>query len=473
MKKIAILLPLLLSFGLLQGCHSSSSNNQSTVRLVNDNGAANSLGTVPPLDMYWSATASVSAVAATIDYGTASSSVTSGSGVSTIQLAPSGSSATGGATFSFVGGTSYTMLAYPTYTTGPSGQINSLQVLQLIDNQTVPNSGNALVGIVDRSGAGSLDIYISAGSSSTPSGTWVSGISGTIRYTTLPLTTTTGTTAYHVQVTGAGAGYGNDVRLDIPSVLIGNQQILTLVLTPTTGGALVDGLVFFQQGQSILTGQQTVTSYKNGSVRVRIVDNIGGSISSSLLSAYANVNASSTSIPILSATLNPGSVGSYLVVPLNGGTPASPQSTGVAVASVPLTLTLSPAAPTNGVVVPGTDLTLLAYGTPPYPLLNDDNTLAASGYAKLRLVNGISGGSAVSLTYGGVAVQNAQNVAVGSQSTPTNVLIPGGTPSPIGVTGASLSAPLSPTLLSQGVYTLFMLSNAVGVVNPDHSFQGP
>jgi len=472
MKKIAILLPLLLTFTLLQGCHSSSTTNQSTVRLVNDNGVANSLGVIPKLDMYWSASGAVSAVVSTIDYGTASSSVSSGSGVSTIQLATAGNTASGGSAFSFGGGTSYTMLAYPTYTPGPSGEVYSLQVLQLIDNQTAPTSGNALMGIVDRSGAGSLDVYVAAGTS-IPSGTWVSGISGTIRYTTLPLTTTTGTTAYHIQVTGAGAGYGNDVRLDIPSVAIGNQQILTLVLTPTTGGALVDGLVFFQQGQTLLTPQKSVTSYKNGSVRVRIAANNGTTITA------LTTNANGTT-PLLASDLSNANVSSYMVVPLNGSiTLPTPQAPGIAAPSLPLSLTVngavvatSASVPANA--VPGADLTLLAYGTSSYTLLNDDNTLASSGYAKLRLVNAISGGNPISLTYGGVGVANAQNIVVGAQPTATNLLLPGGSAYTIGVTGTGVSyTPGSPTLVSQGVYTLFMLSNTVGVVNPDHSFQGP
>jgi hypothetical protein len=464
MKKIAILLPLLLSFTLLQGCHSSSTNNQSTVRLVN--------GTTTKLDMYWSATAAVSAVASNIDYGSASSSVTSGSGVSTIQLATTGNSASGGATFSFTGGTSYTMLAYPSYTPGPSGSVYGLEVLQLIDNQTAPTSGNALVGIVDRSGAGSLDVYIAA-NTSIPSGTWAPAISGTIRYTTLPLTTLSGTTPYHIQVTGAGAGYGHDVRLDIPAVLIGNQQILSLVLTPTTGGALVDGLVFFQQGQTLLPSQKFVTSYKNGSVRVRIAANNGSAITA------ATTNANGTT-PILASDLSDANVSSYMVVPLNGSTTsASPQAPGVSATSLPLSLTVNgvavaTSAAVPATAVPGADLTLLAYGAS-YALLNDDNTLASSGYAKLRLVNAINGvAPAVSLTYGGVGVANAQNIVAGAQTTATNLLLPGGSSYAIGVTGNGVTySPGSPTLVSQGVYTLFMLSNTVGVVNSDHSFQGP
>ena len=467
MKKIAIFLSLMLTLPLLQGCHSGgSSNNQSTVRLVN--------GTTTQLDMYWSGAASASAVASGIKYGNASSSVAATAGVSSISLASSnGGSPSAGTPFSFSGGYSYTMLAYQTYPFGSNTP--SLQIAQIIDNQTLPVSGNGLIGVADYSGAGSLDVYmalVGSASNNTNSYPWASGISGLTKYFPEPQGN------YQIWVTGANNP--TDVRLYIPSLNIGNQQILTLALTPTTGGGLVDGLVVLQQGQTLQAGQQVVTTYKNGSARVRIAANNGSSID------HTTTNTNANGFSLLGANLSSPNLSSYVVVPLSGGTQANPtpQATGVAAATLPLTITVNGVAtgvPATAMTMPGADLTLLAYGTtaaPKYSLLTDDNTLPSSGYAKLRLVNGINsiGSGTISLTYGGIPVQNSQNVALGVASTATSVLIPGGSPNALGVSGGPAFAPVSPTLLSQGVYSLFMLGDttaASGIVSPDHSFQGP
>jgi hypothetical protein len=464
MKKVTISLFLLFALSMLHGCKGGTSNSTSTVRLVN--------GTSSSLDMYWSGSGSASAIASGVPYGNASNSLGISAGVSSIALASSGSSPSSGTPYSFSGGYSYTMLAYQTYPSGPSTP--SLQVAQLIDNQLLPVFGEGLIGVADYSGAGSLDVYIwpSVPPGTSPSFAWASGISGLTKYSTVPVPVPPGNASYRIQVTGAGAGYGNDVRLDIPSVIIGNQQILTLVLTPTIGGGLVDGLLVLQQGETPLTGQgqqQIVTSYKNGSARVRIAGNItanGGIIS------FTTTNANRS--PILGSELTSPNVSSYMVVPLNGGTQASPQQPNVAASQLPLAITVN-GAPVLGVTTatPGADLTLLAVGaSPTYYLLNDDNTLAASGHAKLRLVNGVNNlTGSISLTYGGLYQQNA---AFGAASTTTSVPIPGGSPyalfeSPIG--GASLG---SPALQAQGVYSVFMLgdaSAASAVLSTDHLYQ--
>jgi hypothetical protein len=482
MKKVTISLFLLFALSMLHGCKGGgSSNSMSTVRLVNGTSSVNA--TSSSLDMYWSGSGSASAIASDVPYGNASNSLGISAGVSSIALASFGSSPSSGTPYSFSGGYSYTMLAYQTYPSGPSTP--SLQVAQLIDNQAAPVSGEGLIGVADYSGAGSLDVYMVL-SGKSPSFAWASGISGLTKYSTVPVLVPPGNASYHIRVTGAGAGYGNDVRLDIPTVIIGNQQVLTLVLTPTIGGGLVDGLLVLQQGETPLTAQQTgtskaqqtVTSYKNGSARVRIAGNFttNGIISS----ATTNANGS----PILGSDLTSPNVSSYMVVPLNGGTQATPQLPNVAESQLPLAITV------NGVLVPGVtttatpgaDLTLLAVGSvliPTYYLLNDDNTLSTSGSAKLRLVNGVNNLSgSISLTYGGLYQQNA---VFGAASTTTSVPIPGGSPNTLAVsftnyvgTVPSLGAP---ALQPQGVYSVFMLGDALApsvpsvVLSTDHLYQ--
>ena len=484
MKKIVALL---FTLTLLQGCHhGGNANNQSTVRLVN--------GTAASLDMYWSGNSSASAVASGVVYGAASSGVTINDGVSTIELAPNGGTPTGGANFAFGGGYSYTMLAYPSYSSGLNGPLSNLQVAQLIDNQIVPATGNALIGVADYAGAGSLDVYILAGSSTPtpPVYPWASNISGLTNYATLPVTTTTGTTSYHIQVTGAGAGYNNDVRLDIPVTVanpinIGNQQILTLVLTPTSGGSLVDGLVVFQQNQTLLAGQRTVTSYKNGSARVRVA--------ASFVAAGSPLTAvTANGISILSSNLNSGNVSSYVTVPLTGGSvQAAPQGTGVSLGAQSLPIALSvngspvsvSASCTNATALPGQDLTLLAVGTASSPqcyVLTDDNTLASSGYAKVRLVNGVNGlTGSVSLSYNGTQSVPAIGAVFGVASTAANELVNINNAAILDVLfgGTNYAASTtyqvspSPMLQPQGVYSVFVLGNssaASAVLSTDHLY---
>ena len=456
MKKVTISLFLLFALSMLHGCKGGSSNSTSTVRLVN--------GTSSSLDMYWSGSGSASAIASGVPYGNASNSLGISAGVSSIALASSGSSPSSGTPYSFSGGYSYTMLAYQTYPSGPSTP--SLQVAQLIDNQLLPVFGEGLIGVADYSGAGSLDVYIwpSVPPGTSPSFAWASGISGLTKYSTVPVPVPPGNASYRIQVTGAGAGYGNDVRLDIPSVTIGNQQILTLVLTPTIGGGLVDGLLVLQQGQVPQSSQNVVTSYKNGSARVRVAASFVAPGNPPITSATAN----GVSILGLGSSLSLGSVSSYVAVPSTSITPP------ITINGITISVSLFCASAT-ATATPGQDLTLLVVGiaSPPnYCLLPDDNTLAASGHAKLRLVNGVNNFTgSILLTYGGLYQQNA---AFGAASTTTSVPIPGGSPyalfeSPIG--GGSLG---SPALQAQGVYSVFMLgdtSAASAVLSTDHLYQ--
>lgn len=98
--------------------------------------------------------------------------------------------------------------------------------------------------------------------------------------------------AWHVCVTGTGDR--SDLRLDIPALTLGSQQIATLILTKSTGGVLLNALLLNQQG--------TLTSYANTSVRLRLVADAasGGVVSASgdsvafgATSADANIAASS------------------------------------------------------------------------------------------------------------------------------------------------------------------------------------
>ncbi|OIR03187.1 hypothetical protein GALL_147070 [mine drainage metagenome] len=430
MKQISIFLPLLMILTLLQGCFggggSAAVGTTNTVRLVN--------GTSSTLSLVTGGTQLATSVAP----GTASANATITSGTYPIALVASGvpSAETN---FSFAATVPYTLVAYT------SDQ--SLHLVQFTDNEPAPLAGDGQIRIADLSAdAGNLDVYMAPVSalSDTYSPT---AASPALQAATLLAQNVSGTTLYnevlannyHLWVTGAGNI--TDLRLDIPSVTIANQQILTLVLTSTTGGGLVDGLLVTQQG--------AVLAQKNTNARIRIAANTTNPINA------ATAGTAAVSLIGSSTSFN-SAVGSYVLVPAG--------STAITVNGS--TASCSPVT-TNS----GEDLTLLLTGTNACNALVDDNTRPTSGYAKLRLMNGISGTTAFSLAYNGVLV--AQNIAFGTASVPTlnnQGIVTSGISSSL-VATPTASVPSSVILNSQGVYSLFMLGASgtpSGILIQDH-----
>jgi hypothetical protein len=247
---------------------------------------------------------------------------------------------------------------------------------------------------------------------------------------------------YHIWVTEAGDK--TDLRLDIPSVAIEDQQIATLALTGTAGGALVDGLIVNQQG--------AVAAQQNTNARIRIAANTTTDLTSA---TAANLSLLGGVSPFNSG------VGSYVLVPA-GSTPLALSSgAGIGSCSSPVT------------TLHGQDLTLLVTAAT-CTVLTDDNTRPVGTLAKLRLVNGVNGGSSISLEDNSVLIASA--VALGGASNPTTNGNQG-----IISTGSLSNLTVSPTtpafsalnvaLVSGGVYSLFMLgssSAATGVLINDH-----
>lgn len=423
-SQISTFLPLLLILTLLQGCSGGgSSSSTNSVRLVN--------GTSSTWDMVSGTTVLASGVAP----GTASAYATMASGTLPIELASSGIPSTQ-TNFSFSAGVPYTLLAYTSYqATQPTQHLAAFT-----DNAAVPASGYGELRIADLStDAGSLDVYLAVQSSlddtyspNSPTGSvalssatqLLLNFSGTSGYTVLPQNT------YHIWVTGAGNK--SDLRLDIPSIVIGNQQILTLALTGTTGGALVDGMLITQQG--------AVVAQQNGNARIRIAAN----------TTTALTSATAASVDLLGG-LTTGfnaSVGSYVLVPAG---------------AEPIALSSGPAC-TSPTATHGEDLTLLVTATT-CTVLADDNTRPLSGYSKLRLVNAVNGSGSLSLTLNSQTV--ASNIALGAASVPTTGnggIVTSGFNMPITVNTSptfSLSAGAGLTLSSQHIYSLFMFNPTV------------
>lgn len=408
---------LLLALTLLQGCGSKGSSSSSSpangsVRLVNATTAYASLDmtTSGPVTLATAVATGHASTYAGIAPGTYPFSLdVSGSGTPSAQQAVLISS-----------GVTYALVAH----TG-AGQ---LQLTALTEDEVAPASGDGKLRVSNLAlqDTGGVDVYI-AGNNGTLSNAsaLVTNLGVASGYFEIPQGT------YHIWVTGMGNKA--DLRLDLPSVVISNQQVLTLVLTATTGGVLVDGWLVTQQAE--------VSAQPNASARLRVAANIA---------ALGTVVATANGVPLDSSTLVSPAVDTYALVP------AGALSMSVVVNGNPINLpNLNAAA--------GTDLTLLAIGTgasPQFFLLNDDNRLPLSGRAKLRLVHGINGlAGNISLTADANLV--AQNVALGTASAATSIAT-SGNPSQLQVTGQGNTA-LSPangmTLQSQGVYSVFMLGD--------------
>lgn len=430
MKKITFLLPLLL-FTLLQGCNGGGGggSSSSSVRLVN--GTSNLLDLVAPGIVLASAVA----------YGNASSYVSLVSGVNSIGVANNGTGIPLQQNNYYLSpSVNYTFIAYK------SGQ--SMLITPLADNEIAPVTGYGKFRVDNLStDTGNVDVYMSV--NPTPDDTYVpSAPSAALSAAPALVTSLSGSTGfyeipqatYHIWITGPGDK--TDLRLDIPSIAISDQQIETLVLTGTTGGVLVDGLLVTQQG--------TVVAQKNNNARIRIAASTsdGGPVTSATTTGNSNsLLGSSTSLTTM--------LGPYVLV-LSG----------------PLTinvnlLTCAVSAPISATA--GEDITLLVTGPSTAPFctpLSDDNTRPASGKAKLRLVNGVNSGSPLSLVYDSITI--APNVGFGIASTP--YIVNSGIATNIAV-NTSTSTTFPTTLQSQGVYSVFMLGNtgsATGILNLDH-----
>ncbi|MEO8836958.1 MAG: DUF4397 domain-containing protein [Caldimonas sp.] len=327
------------------------------------------------------------------------------------------------------GGSHYALVAYE------SG--GSVRTLIIAEDATAPSAGTASLRVFDAAtDAGAIDVFITdpavdIATLTSPSFTFASSVS---LQTSSALSFAPGT--YRIRVTGAGNPA--DVRLDIPSITLTSQQVAYALLTPTTGGTLVNGALLSQQG--------TYAAGRNTTARVRLAAAVSGS---------ALVSASAGGAAIATSVVSP-SVTAYAIVP--------------AASALNITVNGASVGAPAGAVSAGSDLTLLVYGAPGSAtanLITDDNHLPTSAAnLKLRLVNGLTGAGAAPLTLNAAFAVVASNVAPGaassyavvaaSTSLQLDVFSPASV-TPIYTTTSS-STPLS--LPGNAVYTLFMLGDA-------------
>lgn len=413
----------LLALTLLHAC-GGSLGEEARVRLVNATSNYASLDLVVDDETLISATAAGSSSGyAKVDEGDLS-----------FELRSSGSSSTVASTSASIAADEHrTLLAYVTD--------GSLQVVSIAEDEDAPDSGKARLKVLNAASGevASVDVYLVDKACSALDDTDVpafADVTGVDDSSFSQITAAGGGTSYHLCVTTSDDPA--DLRLSLPSFTLASQQVVTLALTRSRGGALLNAVRIDQQG--------TVTAIDNPSARVRLVADAASA---------ATVGATANGVTLSSGTASP-SVGAYRLV--DAGTLSPTVSIGgTAVSSGSFT---APA---------GADLTLLVAGTAAEPtlrLLEDANlpSTSSSKPVKIRLVNGLNGASgSLLMTVDGDVV--ADGIAFGSASGATNVAESSATAIlEVSLGGSVLKSQADVTLSSGRVYTYFVLGDAGGTV---------
>ena len=404
----------------LSACDSGGGSGHTNVRLMNASPAYTSL------DLYATATDDdtdrqrVAAVA----YDTLSSYTQLDSGTYNVKFKRNGVTSTLQTVSSrqLADDTHHTFVAF-----GSTGHFSSVQ---LGDDVTPPDNGRSKVQVLNVAEAGTVDVYLTESSVSLDDATpAVAGVA--------PGTASSASTIdsgdYRLRVTGASDT--DDLRLDVPNITLDSRQVVSLILTATQGGVLVNVLLLPQQG--------SLTKFANTKARIR------GAVGTTNGPVVMRIGG----VTVLNGAV--GVVGNYTQVE-SGSVAVNLIVNGVAV-TVP-----------NQTLVAGGEYTLLTWtnadGTQT-TLIGDDNRLpTASGKAKIRIMNGLSALNAP-LTLAVNFAPISEGIALGQSSTYTE--IDDGSDYQLDVTSTDTAANLltrtSVTLQSASVYTLFMSANGATI----------
>jgi hypothetical protein len=415
---------LLLAGILLDGC--SKSSGSADIRILNTSIDYSSL------DLYLNDGTTNTREITAATYGTLTSYIGVGSNSYTVEFTRNGvSSSLDSVDEKLSQNTHKTYVAY-----GNSGKF---AILEIAEDQTQPDSSYTKVELLDAApDAGSVDVYLTdpsvALADSSPT---FSGVAGGSIASAGYVTLASGT--YRLRVTAAGSQ--TDIRLDsVTGITFSSQEILSIVVTGTGGGVLVNAAVLPQQGtQTVVTNPyarvRAAAGIPSGS---NLTANLGGT--NLLGAAAANTVSQYTLVTAGTQTLN---------LTLNGT--ALPASSQVLTAGDDYTVLVL-----NGTAVSGTTTTLIA----------DDNRFpSTSTYAKVKLVNAMSGlGDPVSLNVNYTPVASA--IALGAASPSTEVTA--GTNTEIDTVDANTSTTLftntTATLNASGVYDLFMFGSSASPI---------
>lgn len=319
----------------------------------------------------------------------------------------------------------YTLLAY--------GGDGALKTLLIDESGSKPDSGKSRLRVLNAApDAGTLDIYVTGSdellSDSVP-------LQSTAAVGTLNGYLTFSSGNRRLRITAAGNK--TDLRVDLPSVSFGSEQIRTLVITPGSGGMLVNVLLLTEGGG--------ISRLDAPQARVRAV---GG------VSSGGTVVASIGGVSLLNGVGAPV-ISNYALVTAGSATPVVSVN-GVAVTTAATTLNA------------GADYTLLIWGpasAPQVAWISDDNRLPSdTSKAKVRLVHGVADQSAL-LALKVDTVPLVDSVAQATAS--SYVLQAASTTADITVTAVGVATPLvdqtDRVFAASGNYTVFVLG-ATGAV---------
>lgn len=320
------------------------------------------------------------------------------------------------------------------------GRLGALRQLTLDDNLGAPAENRTLLRVINAApDAGNLDVFVTgnddpiAGAVPAQAGAAFGNL-GEVR------TLTSGT--WRLRVTAANDP--EDLRLDLRGLVLGSRQVLTLVITPGSGGVLVHSLLLAQQGG--------ITAAGNTSARVRVVAG---------LAAGGTVGARLGDVALLGSQVSPA-VTAYRTVPAGNAT-------------LGLTVNGQPLAGSVFHLVAGSDYTLMVHGEPAAArsswLLDDNRPALSAGQARLRLVNGVAGASgplSMTLDFNPLADGLDAGAASAYRSNPAVVngqiaVSAAGTPNPLFSAGEQIFA-------AGGVYSVMVVGSAhapTGIVRRD------
>jgi hypothetical protein len=312
------------------------------------------------------------------------------------------------------------------------GSTGHFAALELGEDVSDPDSGHTKLQLLNTSEAGSLDVYLTESTVSLEdaSPTFANVSSGAAA-----TSTTIDSGDYRLRVTGANDT--DDLRLDVPNIGFGSKKIVSLILTATEGGVLVNVILLPQQG--------SLTKYANTKARVR------GAVG---ISNGTAVTARVGGVTVLSSVAI-GVVGNYTQVESGS-------------AAVTLSVDGSPVAAASQNIAAGGEYTLLIWnngGGTQTTLVGDDNRLpTTSGKAKIRVMNGLSTQDVpinMSVDFSPIA----EGIALGLASAFKEV--DAGSEYQLDVNNSSTAASLlsrsSVSLQAAGVYTMFISGSGATV----------
>jgi Domain of unknown function (DUF4397) len=408
----------------LQGCGSSgsSSSGDAQIRLVNATHNHASIDLIANPSSVTPASSNKQINSVTVQG--ASGYVTLGAGAYTMQVTDVGS-------LSAIATTSPTLTKDVQYSLVAYESNGAVKTTFITESDAAPASGASIVRIYNAApDAGAVDVYITdptvdlahVGSPSlTLSGSSPIQVSSALTF--VPGN-------YRVRVTASGNV--NDIRLDIASVALADQQSQVVVLTPTAGGGLVDGAVLVERG--------SYSAFANTDARVRLVSGTSGGI------VVASVGAD-----VIESGAQSPAIGSYVTVPagsaawnitVNGNTTAVP----------PITLAA------------GTDSTVLVTGSSvasvATQLVDDNHAPATPSAVSLRLVDGLSNSTAglsLSVDFALLANNVVPGTSSGYKSVASNSSMRLEVDSPLSSAPVSLLTGLN--IPAGGTYTVFVIGD--------------